>query len=187
MGNLFCCWNFLVLKRKRQRHGWLTKDSQSKNSQKHDYPWALNSHACVWPWSLSEWWNNTTVLFYVLWEFFVVLAFFLPIEEWKEHVHLYEPKRKLAMFFRFCLIWGLGQDEVNLLNRKVNLLFPEGGETVIAKVQFQLQLMVIYRMESQNCLHLFSKVIFVQSRKLRCFFCCCCSASICLCLLFLFA
>lgn len=113
---------------------------------------------------------NTTALFYVLWEFFVVLAFFLPIEEWKEHVLLYEPKRKLALFFRFYLIWDLGQDEVNLLNRKVNLLFPEGGETVITKVQFQLKLMVIYRMESQNCLYLFSKVIFVQSRKLRCFF-----------------
>lgn len=128
---------------------------------------------------------NAAALFYVLREFFVVLAFFLPIEGWKEHVHHYKPKRKLALFFRFCLIWGLGQDKVDLLNRKVSLLFPEGGETVIMKVQFQLQLMVIYRMESQNCLHLFSKVIFVQSRKLICFFFG--WASICLCLLCLFA
>lgn len=166
----FFFWNFLVPRRKRQRHGWLTKDSQDKNSQKYDCPWALSSHACAWPWSLSEWWNQHYSPLLCTLRIFCCSCILSAHWRVKRACSSLWAKKEAGFVFQVLFNLGFGTGWGEFVEQKSEPIIPEGGETVITKVQFQLQLMVIYRMESQNCLHLFSKVIFAQSRKLRCFF-----------------
>lgn len=45
----------------------------------------------------------------------------------------YKLIRKLNLFFKLCLSWGLELDEVNLLNREKNLLFPGEWNFIIVK------------------------------------------------------